>query len=170
MKATIVGIAPRNNSAKLNVSLNVNILGRHGQPGNYVIDERNYIGVRQRFINRIIASIAGNSIDGFTLAEAASTVVLSLNKRDDKIKFFNQVLRGAIIDIEAVQYSAGEVLSFEEVEEVEGVEESETDETTDETEDIVANYDGVYYKVANVVITDLAKKIIGVRFTNAMTV
>ena len=167
MKATIIGIAPRNNSAKLNVSLNVNILGRHGQPGNYVIDERNYIGVRQRFINRIIASIAGNSIDGFTLAEAASTVVLSLNKRDDKIKFFNQVLRGAIIDIEAVQYSAGEVLSFEEVEEGE---EGETDETTDETEDIVANYDGVYYKVANVVITDLAKKIIGVRFTNAMTV
>lgn len=165
MKATIVGIAPRNNSAKVNVSLNVNILGRHGQPGDYVIDERNYIGVRQRFINRIVASIVGNSIDGFTLAEAASTVVLSLNTREDKIKFFNQVLRGAVIDIEAIQYSAGEVLSFEEVEE------NETDETTtNEAEDIVAKYDGVYYKVTNVVITDLAKKIIGVRFTNAMAV
>ena len=173
MKATIVGIAPRNNSAKLNVSLNVNILGRHGKPGDYVVDERNYIGVRSRFINRIITSIVGDNIvtsEGitFTLAEAAKTINDGIIKREDKIKFFNQALRGAVVDIQAIEYAAGEVLSFEEaeVEEGEQAEEAETDEVTNE--DIVAKYDGVYYKVSTVVLTDLARKIIAAKFAKAI--
>ena len=146
MKATIKSVSPTQSGDVCIRLADAQIIGRRLVNNSYVIAEGHTINLSLKEWRRALHNVVkGSEIAGMSAQDAINVVLDSANT-DRRIAAATCVLNGSVIDVEPIEFAAGEEIA----------------------EGYVAQYDGVRYNVNEVVLSAIGNMTLKLQWGQTM--